>query len=110
MPKTCNTAGLAALWDTVDGNAALEQGAQSYLGLAGDPGWALDAGVSFRPSDRWSLEASVAGVGRMAWQRETWSATWETEAMTFDGLAFGAWAHGWGWLPIPDTCCWHQGV
>lgn len=86
------TAGLAALWDTVDGNAALEQGARAYLGLPGDPGWALDAGVSFRPSDRWSLEASVAGVGRIAWQREAWSASWESEAMTFDGLSLGAWA------------------
>lgn len=86
------TAGLAALWDTVEGNAAMEQGARAYLGLAGDPGWALDAGVSFRPSDRWSVEASVAGLGRIAWQREAWSASWEQEEMTFDGLALGAWA------------------
>lgn len=86
------TAGVAELLDTTAGNTPLEQGVRAYLGLAGDAGWAADAGVAFRPSERWSLEASVAGLGRIAWQRDTWSAKWSLDPVPFDGLALGAWS------------------
>lgn len=86
------TAGVAALWDTVSGNAALERGTRAYLTAPGNPGWAVDAGLAFLPNDQWTVEASVADLGRIRWNTDPWSAHWQAKTMTFDGIAVGAWA------------------
>jgi hypothetical protein len=86
------SAGLALLMDSLDGNTALEQGARAYLQEAGSPGWGVDLGLAFHPNERWTLESSFTGMGRIAWDRELWSARWEAEPMAFEGVTLGAWA------------------
>ncbi len=86
------TAGLALLMDSMDGNTALERGASAYLKEAGSPGWGVDVGVAFCPNERWVVESSFTGFGRIAWNREVWNARWEADPMAFDGLELGAWA------------------
>ncbi len=86
------SAGLALLMDTVQGNTAWERGLGAYLKEAGSPGWGVDVGVAFHPNERWTFESSFTGMGRIAWDRELWNAQWAAQPMAFDGVELGAWA------------------